>query len=98
MSGEVAKVVTSAIITIIEKTVGEMTPRSKPMLSTTSSIRPRVFIRMPSALASRQLSPVRRAAIALPPNLPAQAIRMMTRHSPQLSAESMRVISVLSPL
>ena len=32
-----------------------MTPRSRPTLSTTSSIRPRVFIRIPRLAASRQL-------------------------------------------
>ena len=42
------------------------------MLSTISSIRPRVFIRTPSAAASRQPSPVSRAATTLPPNLPAR--------------------------
>ena len=35
------------MMTIIANSVGEMTPSSRPMLSTISSIRPRVFIRMP---------------------------------------------------
>ena len=42
-------VVTSAISTIIVNSVGEMTPRSRPTLSTMSSISPRVFISTPSA-------------------------------------------------
>ena len=48
-NGVVANVVTSAMITIIANRVGEMMPRSSPMLSTISSIKPRVFIRTPSA-------------------------------------------------
>ena len=42
----------------------------------TSSISPRVFIRMPMAELSRQSKPQTRAATAEPPNLPAQATRM----------------------
>ena len=53
-SGVVMNVVTSAMITIIVNRVGEMTPRSSPMLRTISSIRPRVFISTPSAADSRQ--------------------------------------------
>ena len=68
----VANVVTSAMITSIANSVGEITFSSSPMLSTISSIRPRVFISTPSADASRQLRPVSRAAIALPPNLPSR--------------------------
>ncbi len=82
--GVVAKVVTSAISTSMVKTCWEMTPRSYPMLSTMSSIRPRVFIKMPTALASRHLRPVRRAATELPPNFPRVATPMMaavTSHS-----------------
>src|SRR5262249_35956549 len=45
--GVVATVVTSAISTIVAKSVGETTPRSSPTFNTMSSIRPRVFIRMP---------------------------------------------------
>jgi len=77
-AGVVRKVVNSAIITIIEKMVGEMTPRSRPMLSTTSSIRPRVFMSTPSALDSRKLRPESRAASVTPPNLPRQATAIAT--------------------
>ena len=48
------KVVTSAITTSIVKSWCEMTPRSRPMLSTISSVRPRVFISVPIAAESRQ--------------------------------------------
>jgi len=40
------------------------------MLSTISSISPRVFIRIPNAADVRQSSPVNRAAPMVPPNLP----------------------------
>src|SRR6185295_4804561 len=46
--GDVAIVVTSAISTIIAKSVGEMILRSRPTLSTISSIKPRVFMSTPS--------------------------------------------------
>ena len=39
------------------KTASVMTPRSRPMFRMTSSISPRVFIRMPIADASRQSMP-----------------------------------------
>ncbi len=55
--GVVEKVVISAMITSIANSVGEITFISRPILSTISSIRPRVFIRTPSADESRQLSP-----------------------------------------
>ena len=78
--GVVAKVVISAMITSIANSVGEMTFISSPIFSTISSIRPRVFISTPSADESRQLSPVIRAAIALPPNLPIDATAMISAH------------------
>ena len=54
----VAIVVTRAIKTIMANSVGEMIFRSRPMLSTISSISPRVFISTPSAAASREAKPV----------------------------------------
>jgi hypothetical protein len=60
--GVVAMVVTSAIKTSMAKRVGEMTPGSRPTLRTISSIRPRVFMRMPIAVESRRSRPVQRAA------------------------------------
>ncbi len=92
------KVVTRAMMTIIVKRVGEMTFKSRPMLSTMSSIRPRVFIRMPRAEASRQRSPVSRPATALPPNLPAQATKMMRPHITHEFPVSRRPSCVRSPL
>ena len=45
--GVVAIVVAKAISTIIANSVGEMTPKSSPILSTINSISPRVFIKIP---------------------------------------------------
>ena len=47
-------VVARAIRTIIANNVGEITPRSRPMFKTISSISPRVFIRMPSEADVRE--------------------------------------------
>jgi len=47
---------------MIVKKVGVMTPRSRPMLSRMSSIRPRAFMRVPTMAEWRQLSPEMRAA------------------------------------
>ena len=76
-------VVTSAMITIIVKIFGEITPKSSPMLSTISSINPRVFISTPSAAESRVLIPVSLATKKLPPNLPMQATAIKPAHSSQ---------------
>ena len=54
-------VVTRAMITHIVKRLGETTPISRPMLRTTISIRPRVFISTPIVVASRQENPTARA-------------------------------------
>src|SRR6185503_9701737 len=97
-TGEVARVVTRAIRTIIANRVGEMTFRSRPMLRTTSSSRPRVFIRIPRAAASRGEEPVERAARKVPPNLPAEATRMMTPHTSHCSAPWTRPIWVRIPV
>ena len=50
-------VVTIAMMTIIVNSRGLRTPRSRPTFSTTSSISPRVFIRMPRRAAKRHSSP-----------------------------------------
>jgi hypothetical protein len=50
-SGVVAIVVTSAMMTIIVKSAGEMTPRSRPTFRTINCIRPRVFISTPRPAA-----------------------------------------------
>ena len=69
-------VVTKAIKTAIVKKFWEMTPMSRPMLTTTISINPRVFIRTPIAAASRQEKRTARALIIAPPNLPTIATMM----------------------
>src|SRR3954454_16276610 len=63
------KVVISAMITSIANSVGGMTPRSSPMLRMMSSVRPRVFIRIPTASDSRQCRPTALAAAVDPPHL-----------------------------
>ena len=68
------------------------------MLSTISSIRPRVFISTPSAVASRHRSPVRRAATVLPPNFPRHATPTTRPHIHQALSESRSPIWVRSPL
>ena len=83
--GEVAMVVTSAMMTSMVNRRGVMTPRSRPMLSTINSTSPRVFIRMPSAALSRQSRPMAFAASVVPPNFPTVATTMMTPHSTQSS-------------
>ena len=72
------KVVTSAISTIIANSAGEITPMSRPTLSTTSSMSPRVFISVPIAQESRHDIPLVRAASAEPPSLPKTATAMMS--------------------
>src|SRR5262245_9660714 len=96
-SGEVAMVVASAIKTIIEKSSGVRTPRSRPILSTMSSINPRVFIRMPRPAACRVSIPVRRAATNVPPNLPAVATTMIRAHARHAEAPETRSIRVRMP-
>jgi hypothetical protein len=97
-TGVVATVVTRAMITSMVKIVGVMTPRSMPMLSTISSIRPRVFIRVPMAAASRQRRPVSCAAMKLPPNLPSVASRISAPATAQSAGSPIRLMSVRRPL
>jgi hypothetical protein len=91
-------VVTSAMITIIVNRRGEITPRSRPMLSTISSISPRVFINTPSAVASRHPIPIHRAATALPPSFPTTATAVIARHTSQSVGSSRSPMLVRSPL
>ena len=81
------------MMTIIANSVGEMTPISRPMLSTISSISPRVFMSMPSAADIRQSRPVNRAAAHVPPNLPSVATRMITAVKPHACQPETRPIS-----
>jgi hypothetical protein len=92
------KVVTSAIRTIIVNTCGVITPRSRPRLSTISSISPRVFINNPSAEASRHDRPTQRPAATLPPNLPSVAVRMITRHTSQSAGDETSPTEVRMPV
>ncbi len=51
--GAAMKVVTSVITTIIAKIRSDNTPRVRPTVRITSSVRPRVFISVPRARESR---------------------------------------------
>jgi len=70
-------VVTRAMMTIIEKSGGEITFRSNPTLRMMSSIRPRVFISTPSEAEFRQLRPPTLAAMLVPPTFPITATAMI---------------------
>jgi len=70
--------VTSAIITIMANRAGERIPSSSPIFRKTSSINPRVFIKMPRATDSRGVNPLSLAARADPPSFPAMAVTTMT--------------------
>ena len=76
-AGPVIKVVTNAIITIMVKTSGVSTFKSKPIFKTTNSIKPRVFIKAPMVRLSRQFCPTNFAANALPKNFPTTATRII---------------------
>ena len=89
---------TSAISTIMVKILAEITPKSKPTLSTMSSINPRVFIKTPSAAASRVPIPVSRAMQKLPPNLPRQATAISVAHKSQSCRPTTSPSWVRSPL
>ena len=60
--GEVMSVVTTAMMTSVAKSAGEMMPRWSPILMMISSISPRAFISVPMPSASRLRMPVARAA------------------------------------
>ena len=76
-------VVKSAIVTSQKNAVGERTPRSAPMLMTTSAMSARVFIRSPIDSDSFQARPARRAASAVAPNFVAHDTAMTSRSAPQ---------------
>src|SRR5438445_446258 len=76
-------VVKSAIVTSQKNAAGERTPRSAPMLMTTSAMSARVFIRSPTDSDSFQARPARRAASAVAPNCVAHDTAMTTRSAPQ---------------
>lgn len=91
-------VVAMAITTIIENKAGEITLMSRPMFSTTSSIRPRVFIREPSVSESRHDNPARRAARLVPPSFPATAPAMINPQSHQPAMPLTCPIAVRRPV
>ena len=82
-AGPAMNVVAIAISTSIVKRLVEMRPSSRPMLSTISSVRPRVFISAPSAVESRQLKPLNRAASIAPTHLPTTATTKRTSATTQ---------------
>ena len=96
--GVVATVVTMAINTSMANKTGVIAPRSSATLRTISSIKPRVFIRMPSAADWRHEIPLMRAAILLPPNFPNDATRMIRPQASHCSLPLTRPIWVRRPV
>ena len=66
-------VVTSAMSTSIVKSAGEITPSSRPMFSTISSVRPRVFISAPRPTTPASVAGDARATAIAASHLPAIA-------------------------
>ena len=98
-SGVVMNVVTRAMITSMANSVGGMTPRSSPMLRMISSVRPRVFIRIPTANDSRHLRPTALAAAVDPPHLPSTATnRIRPQNSHSLGSPPMSPMRVRRPV
>ncbi len=76
----------------------EMTPMSRPMLTTTISINPRVFIRTPMAAASRQEKRTMRALSIAPPNLPRIAVPMTSAQQSQSAGVVKRPMFMRRPV
>ena len=74
------------------------TPRVSPTLSTTSSVRPRVFINQPRASASRPGTPLARATAHTPRNLPATAVATTRAVASQSAGVSRLPSCVFRPL
>ena len=88
------RVVTIAITTMMENNCGVMRRRSSPMLRMISSMRPRAFMRVPTARAVGLSSPCNRAAAQHARNLPAHAATSAmpaTTHSSGVATRSSRV-------
>ena len=96
--GEVAKVVTSAMITSIANRVGEMHAEVEADVEHDQLHEAARVHQDPRAAESRHGRPERRAAIVLPPNLPTHATRMISPHSSHCSAPLTSWICVRSPL
>ena len=75
----------------------ERIPISNPMFRATSCISPRVFISVPTIRLSFQFSPTARAASVHPPNFPAMATTMNSKHTPHSSGVLIKPISVCNP-
>lgn len=69
-SGVTIDVVTMATMTVMVNSIGAMIPRDGPMLRMISSTKPRAFINVPIAMASRSDSPPSRAAASHATPLP----------------------------
>ena len=88
----------NAISTSIAKSVGEITPKSRPMFMTISSLRPRVFMSVPRDAESRHPMRAPRAATRVPPNFPSVAIRIIKPQTNQFCHPDISPICVRIPV
>ena len=96
-SGPAMTVVPIAISTSITKSVGVMSPRSRPMLARISSTMPRAFISVPMASAWRGGAPLSRAAAQHAPPFAAHAAANTAAVISHSGAESSSVRRVFRP-
>ena len=82
----------------MENNVWERMPRSSPMLRMTNSTSPRVFIKTPTAVASRHDIPLILAATSEPHNLPMIASAIMTAQYIHIRAPEIRKKLERSPV
>ena len=97
-SGDVAKVVANAMITVIENSRRRQNAQVEADVETTSSTSPRVLSRMPICNASAHVMPVARAATAEPIPLPATATASISTVSPTSAQSLMSGSDVRRPL
>ena len=95
-SGPVSRVVAIAISTMTVNSRRSSTPCSKPMVSTTSSMSPRVFMSAPMVSASCHPTRRARAAATAPPIFPRQASTKIAASSPTSPAVQARDVDVQS--
>ena len=95
--GVAINVVNKDMISSTTNIWAERMPISNPMFRATSCISPRVFISVPTIRLSFQFSPTARAASVHPPNFPAMATTINSRHTPHNSGVLIKPISVCSP-
>ena len=98
INGDVITVVSTAIITSMQKTLGGITPSSRPLLMTINSISARVFIMMPMMTDSRDEKPVNFAANAHPPNFPRMARNETAAAKSHMFRPWMEPMSVCRPV